>query len=257
MFLWVHSCASYLSCPKALSRAWGMHFLRDKPASPNNPANSEPTLNGIVSAVCKILRSIIAYSVEAELGAFFFNCEEAVPIQIKLEEMGHTQSTTPVQVDNSTALWIATGTIKQHKAKAMDMQFYWIRDRSNQDQFNIYWKPGSTNRGDYFTKHFPPAHHWTVLPSYLHVAKYGKRSTLQGCVNLTLYANHPVNPCAPANRSAHAYTQNCACIHRESPEDAHAHTQQHTHLYNYFLTCLNNYSDTQSHKIAEVIYSSH
>ena len=39
MVLWVHSDASHLSCPKALSRAGGMHFLSDKPPSPNNPAD--------------------------------------------------------------------------------------------------------------------------------------------------------------------------------------------------------------------------
>ena len=158
--------------------------------------------------------------------------------------MGHSQPPTPVQFDNSTVLGIATGTIKQSKSKAMDMRFYWIRDRSNQDQFNIYWKTSSTNRGDYFTKHLPPAHHTTVHPNYLHVSKYGKPSTLQGCVNLTLSANHPVHPCTPAKGSAHAYTKNCARIHRESPEDAHARAQQRTHLYNYFLTCL---KMTQNH----------
>ena len=152
---------------------------------------------------------------EAEPGALFLKCQEDVPIQIMLEEMGHPQPPTPIQVDNSTALGIKTGTIKQRKSKAKDMRFYWIRDRINQDQFNIYWKPGSTNRGDYFTKHFPTAHHSTVRPSYLHVSKYSKRSTLQGCVNLTLSANHPVHPCPPAKSSAHAYTQNCTTIYRE------------------------------------------
>ena len=88
----------------------------------------------------------MASAAEAELGALFLNCQEAVPIRITLEEMGHTQRPTPVQVDNSTVLGIATGTIKQRKSKAMDMRFYWIRDRKNQKQFNIYWKPGSTNK---------------------------------------------------------------------------------------------------------------
>ena len=152
----------------------------------------------------------MASAAEAELGALFLNCQEAVPIRITLEKMGHSQPPTPVQVDNSTALGIATGTTKQRKSKEMDTSFYWIRDRKIQKKFNIYWKPGSTNKGDYFTNHFPPAHHSTVRPSYLHVAKYGKRSTLQGCVNLTLSANHPVHPCVPAKSSAHAYTQNCA-----------------------------------------------
>ena len=69
------------------------------------------------------------------------------------------------------------------------------------------------------------------------------------CVNLTLSTNHPVHPCAPAKGSAHAYTQNCARVHRESSEDAHARAQQRTHLNNYFLTCLKNDSETQNHKI--------
>ena len=73
----------------------------------------------------------MASAAEAKLGALFLNCQEAVPIRITLEKMGHTQPPTPVQVDNSTALGIATGTIKQLKSKAMDMRFYWIRDRSN------------------------------------------------------------------------------------------------------------------------------
>ena len=136
----------------------------------------------------------------------------AHPIRITLEEMGHSQPPTPVQVDKSTALGITTGTINKHNSKAMEMRFYWIMDRRNQKQFNIYWKPGYTNRGDYFTKHFHPAQHSTVHPSYLHEKNNGKCSTLQGCVNLTISANHPVRPCAPTKSSAHAYTQNCARI---------------------------------------------
>ena len=162
--------------------------------------------------------------------------------------MGHPQPPIHVQVDNYTALVIKNGTIKQRKSKAMDMRFYWISDRSNQYQFNIYWKPGSTNRGDYFKKHFTPAHHTTVHPNYLHLSKYGKPSTLQGCVNLTLSTDNPVHPCVPAKGSAHAYTKKCTRINRESPEDVHARAQQCTHLYNYFLTCLNNNSETQNHK---------
>ena len=73
MVLWVHSDASYLSWPKSRSRAGGFHFLSDKPPSQNSPANFEPTLNGIVYVVCKILRNIMASSAEAELGDLFLN----------------------------------------------------------------------------------------------------------------------------------------------------------------------------------------
>ena len=116
MFLLVHSDASYWYCPKAQSRAGGMHFLSNKPPSPHDPANFESTINGIVYIVCKILRNIMASAAEAELGALFLNCQEAVLIRITLEEMGHSQPPTPVQVDNSTALGIATGTIKQRNS---------------------------------------------------------------------------------------------------------------------------------------------
>ena len=115
--------------------------MTNKTPTPHDPAKFEPTINGIVYVVCKIIRNIMASAAEAELGALFLNFQEAVPIRITLEEMGHTQLPTPVQVDNSTALGIATGTIKQCKSKAMDMCFYWIRDIKNQKQFNIYWKP--------------------------------------------------------------------------------------------------------------------
>ena len=113
----------------------------------------------------------MASAAEAVLGDLFLNCQEAVPILITLEEMGHPQPPTPVQVEKSTALGIPTRTIKQRKSKAMGMRFYWIRDRSNHDQFNIYWKPGSTNRGGYFTEHFPPAHHTILHPSFLFCRK--------------------------------------------------------------------------------------
>ena len=115
-----------------------MHFLSNKPMTPHDTETFEPTLNGIVYVVCKILRNIMASAAEVELGALFLNCQEAVPIRITLEEMGHSQPPTPVQVDNSTALGISNRTIKQRKSKAMDMRFYWIKDRKNQKQFNIY-----------------------------------------------------------------------------------------------------------------------
>ena len=71
---------------------------------------------------------------------------------------------------------------------------------------------------------------------------------MEKLVNLILSANHPVHPRAPAKIIAHAHTQNCARIHRESLEDVHARAQQRIHLYYYFLTYLNNDSETHNHK---------
>ena len=104
---------------------------------------------------------------EAELGALYINAREAVPPRQLLEEMGHKQPPTPIQVDNTTALGVVKSTIQPKRTKAMDMRFHWLRCRENQKQFRIYWKPGETNYADYVTKHQPTIHHKTIRSTYL------------------------------------------------------------------------------------------
>ena len=42
--------------------------------------------------------------------------------------------------------------VQPKHTKAMDIRFYWLRDRGvNQDQFHFYWRPGTLQRGDYWT----------------------------------------------------------------------------------------------------------
>ena len=48
------------------------------------------------------------------------------------------------------------------------MRFYWIRDRTSQVQFLIYWQPGITNLGNCHTKYHSLAHHQLMRPTYLH-----------------------------------------------------------------------------------------
>ena len=87
----------------------------------------------------------MASAAEAEYGALFLNVKAAVQIRTTLIEMHHPQPTTPIQVENSTALVIANKSIKQKRSKAMDMRFHWIQDRIIQEHFNVFWKPGPTN----------------------------------------------------------------------------------------------------------------
>ena len=82
--------------------------------------------------------------------------------------MGYKQGATPVETDNTTAAAIVNETCKQIRSKAIDMRFYWVRDRIKQGHFIVYWAPGATNKADYFTKHHPPAHHRHVRFDYLH-----------------------------------------------------------------------------------------
>ena len=76
---------------------------------------------------------------EADIGAAYINGQEAVLIRTLLRELGHPQPATLIQVNNSTANGFANNTINQKRPKAIDMRFYWIRDRTSQGQFLIYW----------------------------------------------------------------------------------------------------------------------
>ena len=44
-----------------------------------------------------------------------------------------------------------------------------MKDRVKQTDFFVYWKPGSQNMGDYFTKHHPPHHHREIRATYLYM----------------------------------------------------------------------------------------
>ncbi len=51
--------------------------------------------------------------------------------------------------------------------KVMDMRFHWLQCRDAQGQFRHYWRPGTQNLADYFTKHHPATHHKSVRPTIL------------------------------------------------------------------------------------------
>ena len=68
----------------------------------------------------------MASAAEAEYGALLLNGQAAVPIRTTLTVMHHPQTTTPIHVDNSTAVGISNKSIKQKRYKAMDMRFHRI-----------------------------------------------------------------------------------------------------------------------------------
>ena len=165
MVLHIHSDASYLSEAKARSRASGFFFLSTHPA--NCPGTTPPSINGPVHVTSTIMRNVMASATEAEFGACFLNAQEACPYRTSLIFMGYPQPPTPLQTDNAVALGLIHDTVKQKRSKAMDMRFYWLRDRSVREQFHIHWKPGRTNLADYGSKHFSGRHHQEVRPIYL------------------------------------------------------------------------------------------
>jgi hypothetical protein len=177
MILHVHSDASYLTEPEARSRAGGHFFLSSNP-------KDEPILNGPILSVVKTIRAVMSSAAEAGVGATFYNCKAAVPLRTALEELGHAQPPTPVQVDNATAVGIANRTVKQVRSRAMDMRFYWIQDRIDQNQFHVFWAPAKTNLGGFYTKQHPIHHHRTVRPGITNFPESALPShLLRGCID--------------------------------------------------------------------------
>jgi hypothetical protein len=104
---------------------------------------------------------------EAELGALFINAKTAVSMQQTLMELGHPQPPTPMQTDNATAHALLNNKILPKALKAMDMRFPRLRCRNAQEQFWFYWRPGTQNLADYFTKHHSATYHKSVCPTIL------------------------------------------------------------------------------------------
>jgi hypothetical protein len=104
---------------------------------------------------------------ESETGSGFLNAKDAVPMRATLEEMGRKQGPTPIQFDNKCAVGILTDTVVRRRSKAMDMLFYWLRDRQRQGQFHVYWKSATSTLADYPSKNHPTKHHITVRPTYV------------------------------------------------------------------------------------------
>ncbi len=145
-----HSDALYLSESNARSRAGGHFFMSsDVEVLPNN---------GTVSTILQIIKAVMSLVAETKVGALFINCREAVPARHVLEFLGHPQPSTPMQMDNTTALGVVNQNVMK-KLKSMDMKYHWLRCRISQKQFRHYWAAGKLNLGDYFTKHHSAIHH--------------------------------------------------------------------------------------------------
>ena len=202
MQLKVHSDASYLSESKARSRYGGHFYLGTKLKDPTKP----PTLadpveppQGAILNTSHVIKEVVAAASEAETAGLFYNGKDACPLRVTLNELGWIQDPTPIVTDNSTASGIANDTVKQRRSKAIDMRYYWIRDRAKQGQFLIYWAPGIGNLADYFSKsNHPPSHHRAVRYDYLHPHA---NLVMRGCVDLSVPSIHDSTGSTPGQSS--------------------------------------------------------
>jgi hypothetical protein len=128
-----------------------------------------PFNNGAILNISQIIQAVMSSAVEAESDALFINTKTAVSMRQMLMELGHghQQSRTPMQTNNATAHALLTNKILPKALKALDMRYHWLRCHNAQGQFCYYWRPGTQNLADYFTKHHPTSHHKSVCPTKL------------------------------------------------------------------------------------------
>ena len=86
--------------------------------------------NGLVYGLAKIIKAVMNAASKAECSGLYMNAQEAVPLQITLEELNWPPPPTPLQTDNNTASGIMNNTVKQKKSKTMDMRFYWLQHQA-------------------------------------------------------------------------------------------------------------------------------
>jgi hypothetical protein len=174
MVLHIHSYTSYLSVSNAQSRLGSLFILGKK-----FPA--QETISGSILNVAVVIKNMVATAAESEVGACFHNAQSDAPLRVTLTELGHAQPPTPLRTDNSTAFGIVNETIKQKQSKAMDMRYHWLTVRVRQKQFDVYWRPGRENLGDYHTKNHSAQHHKDMRHLILHEAN--SLQVLRGCVS--------------------------------------------------------------------------
>ena len=172
MVLHVDSDAAYLVAPKARSRIAGYFYLAEHPN-----VTKRPKLNGAILVECKTLRHVVSSSAEAEVAGIFNNATTAIPIRQILTVLGHPQPPTLLKTDNTTATGFVYDNIHQKRSKAWDMRYHWLHNRQTKQQFNIFWEKGTSNNGDYYTKHYAISVHRSQRPKYM-------RDKLKECLNL-------------------------------------------------------------------------
>ena len=88
----------------------------------------------------KFIKHVMSSASRAETVAIFYNCKEALPLRVSLEEMGHEQHKTPVTTDNTTACGLIKKTMIPKRAKSYDMRFNFLKCREAQNQFDLIWR---------------------------------------------------------------------------------------------------------------------
>ena len=103
--------------------------------------------------------------------------------------MGHAQPPTPAVKKSATGDVFVNNNICQQFSRAIDIRFYWVRDRVRQGQFLVYCMAGEHNMPYYLNKHHPTRQYQEKKSTHLFTtmetnynAFYISPTDLRGCV---------------------------------------------------------------------------
>jgi hypothetical protein len=153
MRLHTQSDASYGTRSRGRSLAGGIAYL----------GNADPTvINGPILVFSSIIQNVMASIGEAEYAAAFHTGQMASGLRKTLLDLGYPQPPTYILVDNEVASGIASNTIEPKRTKSIDMQYHWLRDRVQMQEFIVIWRKGMYNL-DFFTKPLSVKDHQVVM----------------------------------------------------------------------------------------------
>ena len=132
IILYISSDESYLLETIARSRVGGISYLSNKPSNKIQVTNLDHPCNALVHGVVRILKMITSSTMEIEVAAIFYNTKDGLLIRAALEKLGHPQPPTPIEADNENAIGFLDDSMKQKHSNAIDMRFYWVKDRIGQ-----------------------------------------------------------------------------------------------------------------------------
>eukprot|EP00957_Ditylum_brightwellii_P199274 15189947-Ditylum_brightwellii.AAC.1 len=121
--------------------------------------------------MCEVLRNVLASAAEVASAPLFVNTRKGEGLYQDPVGNGQSQPPTPVMADNFTSCDIVNKSAKQRRTQAIDMQFYWVRDRCVHKYFMVYWALCEKNI-DHHTKPHPTAHCKRLHSKYLYVPQY-------------------------------------------------------------------------------------
>ena len=154
MRLHTQSDASYGTRSRGRSLAGGIAYL----------GNDDPTqINGPILVFSSIIQNVMASIGEAEYAAAFHTGQMAAGLRKTLSDLGYPQPPTYILVDNEVASGIASNTIEPKRTKSIDMQYHWLRDRVQMQEFIVIWRKGMYNLADFFTKPLSVKDHQVVM----------------------------------------------------------------------------------------------